>query len=366
MIISRKNLRQRKNTSILPQGKCMPHDYPMKEIATQAGLSLATVDRVLHGRDGVTRTTQRRVGQALRELARQSEEAALSGRKFMIDVVMEAPARFTSLVGAALEAEMPLLRPAAFRSRLHLAEELPVRDFAHILNRIAKRGSNGVLLKAPDVPEIAEAILHLAAARIPVVTVVTDVPHSQRVAYVGIDNRAAGETAAYLIGKWMDKTPAQILVTLSSSRFRGEEEREIGFRRVLRETYPHLEAVEISEGFGRDRTTGLQVREALERNQRICAVYSIGGGNSAIVSAFHEAKRVYRIFVGHDLDADNRKLLHNGDLHVVLHHDLRQDMRIACQHIMRANGALPKLLGMPLSQVQVVTPFNVPSTLGLP
>ncbi len=344
----------------------MSHDYPMKEIATQAGLSLATVDRVLHGRDGVTRTTQRRVKQALRELARQSEEAALSGRKFMIDVVMEAPARFTSLVGNALEAEMPLLRPAAFRSRLHLAEELPARDLAHILNRIAKRGSNGVLLKAPDVPEITEAIQWLSEVHIPVVTLVTDIPHSRRVAYVGIDNRAAGETAAFLIGQWLGKRPAQILVTLSSSRFRGEEEREIGFRRMLREAYPHLEPIEISEGFGRDRATGLQVRDALERNQLICAVYSIGGGNSAIVSAFLEARRDCHVFVGHDLDADNRKLLRDGVLHAVLHHDLRQDMRIACLHIMRANGALPKTSSMPLSQVQVVTPFNVPSALELP
>jgi LacI family transcriptional regulator len=338
----------------------------MKEIATQAGLSLATVDRVLHRRDGVTRTTERRVKQALRELARQCEEAALSGRKFMIDVVMEAPARFTSLVGTALEAEMPLLRPAAFRSRLHLAEELPVRDLVQILNRIAKRGSNGVLLKAPDVPEIAEAILRLSEVRIPVVTLVTDIPHSRRVAYVGIDNRAAGETAAYLICQWLDKKPAQILVTLSSSRFRGEEEREIGFRRVLRETYPYVEPIEISEGFGRDRETGLQVRDALEKHPRICAVYSIGGGNSAIVSAFRMAKREVLVFVGHDLDADNRKLLREGVLSAVLHHDLRQDMRIACQHIMRAHGALPKLSSMPLSQVQVVTPFNLPSALGLP
>jgi LacI family transcriptional regulator len=108
------------------------------------------------------------------------------------------------------------------------------------------------------------------------------------------------------------------------------------------------------------------VNEALEKHKGICAVYSIGGGNGAIVSAFREANRAYHAFVGHDLDADNRRLLHDGALHAVLHHDLRQDMRIACQHIMRANGALPKISIMPLSQMQVVTPFNVPSILGLP
>ena len=42
----------------------------------------------------------------------------------------------------------------------------------------------------------------LAATGIPVVTFVTDLPFSRRVAYVGLDNRAAGATAAYLVTQW--------------------------------------------------------------------------------------------------------------------------------------------------------------------
>jgi LacI family transcriptional regulator len=338
----------------------MKHEYPLKEIANQSGLSLATIDRVLHGRAGVSRTTQRRVKQALRELARQSENTAQAGRKFMIDLVMEAPTRFTSLVSRALEMEMPFLQPAAFRSRFHFAEEFSSRDLAQVLKRIAKRGSNGIILKAPDTPEIIQAVAQLSDARIPVVTLVTDIPNSRRFSYVGIDNRAAGATAAYLMGQWLGDFPSQILVTLSSSRFRGEEEREIGFRRALRETYPHLAIVEVSEGFGRDRATGLLVREALEKWPNICAVYSIGGGNGAILSAFQLAKRNCKAFIGHDLDSDNRKFLRDGKISAVLHHNLGYDMRMACQHIMRANGALPKLAETQLSSVSVVTPFNVP------
>jgi len=338
----------------------LPHEFPIKEIALQAGVSVATVDRVLHGRGGVRRHTEQRIQQALRELSRQSEHAVLSGRKFMIDIVMEAPSRFTSVVREALEAEMPGMRPAVFRSRFHLSEVLPVRELAALLDRIGKRGSHGVLLKAPDVPEVVAAIDRLAERKIPVVTLVTDNPASRRCAYVGIDNRAAGETAAYLIGQWLPQQPAQILVTLSSSRFRGEEEREIGFRRALRERYPHLGIVEISEGFGIDRATRELVRDALSHAPGIMAVYSIGGGNAAVLAAFRAAKRTCKVFIGHDLDADNIDLLRAGRISAVLHHDLRQDMRIACQHVMRAHGALPRDLHPQLSHFQIVTPFNLP------
>ncbi|TPL02845.1 hypothetical protein FJ938_18450 [Mesorhizobium sp. B2-4-14] len=44
----------------------------------------------------------------------------------------------------------------------------------------------------------------------------------------------------------------------------------------------------------------------------------------------------------------------------VLYHDLRQDMRTACVHIMRAQGALPKSVAPGASSIQIIRPFNMP------
>ena len=208
----------------------MAHPFLIKEIAQQAGLSEATVDRVLNNRDGVRKHTAQRVKQAIRELDGQSEQAGLTGRKFVVDVVMQAPDRFSESVRVALEEEMPALRPAVFRARYHFSEVAKLADLAAQIDRIATRGTHGLFLKAPDVPEIAAAIDRLTARGAPVVTLVTDIANCRRAAYVGMDNRAAGETAAYLIGEWLGSARAKILTTLSSNRFRGEEEREIGFR----------------------------------------------------------------------------------------------------------------------------------------
>lgn len=101
-------------------------------------------------------------------------------------------------------------------------------------------------------------------------------------------------------------------MTLSSSLFAGEDERERGFRDTLAERF-HLSVVRISEGFGVDRTTELLVRDALEREPDIRAVYSAGGGNRAILKAFTEARRECMVFAAHDLDQDNIGLLAAGD-----------------------------------------------------
>ncbi len=133
----------------------MTHPFPVKVVALQAGVSMATVDRVIKQRGGVHANTVRRVMQALDELARQSTQVGLSGKKFMLDVLMVAPRRFTDAVRAALEAELPSLHPAVLRSRFHLHETLDADGIVGLLERIRKNGSHGVLLKAPDLPPVA-------------------------------------------------------------------------------------------------------------------------------------------------------------------------------------------------------------------
>ncbi|SDP38942.1 LacI family transcriptional regulator [Rhodoferax sp. OV413] len=341
----------------------MAHPHLLKDIASQAGTSLATVDRVLNQRGGVRQHTVRRVEQALQELERQKSQVGLVGRKFLVDLVMQTPERFSRLVRNALEQAMPGLHPAIFRARYHLAEDLPVAQLVATLDKIAQQGSHGVLLKAPDVPEVVQAVARLQHKGIPVVTLVTDVPGSARRAYVGMDNRAAGHTAAYLVAQWLGpatQAPAGVLISISSNHFRGEEEREIGFRQAIRDRYPHIAVHEVSEGLGLHEATVGLVRQRLRLCPEVQAVYSIGGANAAILEAFAQLQRPCRVFIAHDLDADNLPLLRAGRLQAVLHHDLQHDMRQACFQLMAAHGAAPAGLPLPVSSVQVVTPFNLP------
>jgi LacI family transcriptional regulator len=341
------------------------HPYRIREIAVQAGLSEATVDRVLNGRGGVRASTVAEVNQAIEDLHRQRTQLRLAGRTFVVDLVVDAPVQFSSGVRAALEAELPGIRPAVIRSRFHLTEAAPVPDIVATLGRIATRGSQGVVLKAPDDPRVVAAVERLVGVGIPVVTFVTDLPVSPRTAYVGIDNRAAGATAAYLIDQWLGDASGTVLVTRGDGSFRGEDEREMGFRATQRTVAPNRRQVDLVNTDGRDDLHRL-VLDALAAHPDIVAVYSMYafGGNRAVVDAFAEAGRTYRVFVAHDLHEHNLALLHDGHLSAVLHHDLRQDMRHACQVIMQAHGALAGHPRSWHSAIQVVTPYNLPPSPG--
>ena len=341
----------------------MGHPYPIREIARQAGLSEATVDRVLNARGGVRQSTVQEVHRAIADLHRQRSQVRLTGRTFFLDLVVDAPARFSSAVRSALESQLPLVRPATFRARFHLAEAPPVPELVAALDGIARRGSQGVVLKAPDHPQVVAAVGRLTDAGIPVVTLVTDLPTSRRVAYVGLDNRAAGATAAYLVDQWLGDDDTAVLVTRGDGSFRGEDDREMGFRATTRSVRPGRRQVDLVDAGGDDQVLRRLVRDALSADPDIAAVYSMYavGGNAATAAAFVDAGRRCRAFVAHDLDQENLALLQTGPLSAVLHHDLALDLRRACHVIMQAHGALPGAARSWHSGVQVVTPYNIPA-----
>ncbi|MBL7254250.1 LacI family DNA-binding transcriptional regulator [Paractinoplanes lichenicola] len=319
----------------------MRHPYRIREIAVQAGLSEATVDRVLHRRGGVRESTVREVRRAIEDLDRQRDQVRLGGRTFLVDVVVRAPARFSAAIRAAMEAELPGLRPAIVRVRFHDGG-----DVVGTLARLGRTGSHGVVLKAPDTPEIVAATRALA---VPLVTLVTDLPASPRIAYAGIDNHAAGATAAYLIEQWLGDRPGSVLVVRAHESFRGEDDRAAGFRAEIRR--PVVESV--------DEATAL--RAAREQHPDIRAIYSLyagAGGNTAVVEAFQG--HPYGVFIAHDLDRENTMLLRERKLSAVLHHDLRTDLRRACHAVLQAHGALPGPVRTNPSAVQVITPHNAP------
>ncbi|MEV8509841.1 LacI family DNA-binding transcriptional regulator [Actinoplanes sp. NPDC051475] len=341
----------------------MKHPYRIREIAAQSGLSPATVDRVLHRRGGVRSSTVREVEQAIADLDRQQSQLRVGGRTFMIDVIVQAPARFSTGVRAALEAEVPAMRPAVIRSRFHLLDSAGVTDLVAVLDKVGRTKSHGVILKAPDVPEIVAAVARLARQGIPVVTLVTDLPTSPRAAYVGIDNRAAGATAAYLVQEWLAERAGDVLVVRGHGSFRGEDEREMGFRAEMRTRAAGRRMFEVVDEENRPEAVHIGTREVLAGNPAVRAVYSLyagAGGNAAVVDAFDRENRRYDVFVAHDLDGENTVLLRERRLSAVLHHDLRQDLRRACHVVMQAQGALPGPVRSNPSAIQVITPHNAP------
>ncbi len=339
--------------------------HRVADVAEQAGVSPATVDRVLHGRPGVSARAVRAVEAAVLELERQQTQVRLSRRTLLVDVVVDAPRRFRDAVTGATEEALASVRPATARARFRLSEGATPAELARVVDGLGGGGrvSHGLVLKAPDDPVVAAAVQRARQRGIPTVTLVTDVSGSGRVAYVGLDNAAAGATAAYLLARLTAGRPGVVVAGLSHRAFLGEQERWAGFRERLAVEDPGREVEEIADVHGDDAANEALVAQVLGRGVEVCGVYSMGGGNAGIARALAAAGKAPVPFVGHDLDADNLALLRAGTLTAVLHHDLRADLRAALTQLLRAHRLLPGAPTDAPSAPQVVTPWNVPPRL---
>ena len=340
----------------------MTHRFPIKEIARQSGLGTATVDRVLNNRAHVSPQTRARVLAALEELEAQEQQLSARGRRLFVDVVVEAPRRFSQQIKTACEAVLHTRSEAVFRPRFMLQEVMTEGEIVACLKRIRKRGSHGVFLKARDIPVVRDMVDMLEAAGIPVITLVTDIPGSSRSSYVGIDNEKAGRTAAYLLHTVLASERGTILTSRSQEAFRGEEERYVEFRTLFLTLRPQYHIVEIAGGAGLPGDTIRLLNAELTGVPSVDAVYSMGGGNRAILDVLEAEGKAPRHFIAHDLDAENTDLLRTGAIGFVLHHDLKLDMRRAFGALSARHGLLPPTDLALFSDVQIITPHNFPVT----
>lgn len=338
----------------------MAHRFPIKEVARQSGLSTATVDRVINKRANVSPQTKARVAAAIAELERQEAQLAARGRRMFFDFVIEAPTRFSREIQAAAEQVLPRIVSAVCRPRFQAQETMNQDDVTSALSRIAKRGSSGVCVKVRDLPSIRSAVDQLIAADIPVVTLVSDLKTTKRIAYVGLDNQSAGHTAAYLIAKTIADNDGTVLTSRSQDQFLGEEEREAAFKETLNRLCPNLRIIDASGGSGVHFETSRIMSRTIAGLQQIRGVYSMGGGNIAILNALEQNGPMPDVFVAHDLDDDNRRLIKDRRISYVLHHDLRVDLQNVFEAFLHYHKIVPLPPHTSISPIQVVTPENIP------
>ena len=94
--------------------------------------------------------------------------------------------------------------------------------------------------------------------------------------------------------------------------YRGQEEREMGFRAVLDQEAPGLKVAVLERGQSKDDSAESRVLQAVSCLPGLCAIYSMAGNNSEIAAALVAAGRTDIVLIGHDLTPGTRASLLSG------------------------------------------------------
>ncbi len=295
------------------------------DIATLSGLSTATVDRVINDRPGVREQTRSRVLAAIKQL---QEDVLISTEKPVqrIAFICEAGSSFISVIEREIKKFIHEHEEYKFTFDSIPNIQVNAERFSALINS-RSRECEGIILVSRDEAKVNRAVRTAVDRGVPVICLTTDLPNSRRTAYVGVDQVSTGATAAWLMGKMLPEKFGKILL-LFSANYRTQEEREIGFRRVLRTEYPHLHILERVNFNDEAEGAYLSVRKYLLEHEPMAGIYNMAGGNRGVAQALTEfglAEKV--LFVGHELSSFTRTLLDTGEMDIVLGHDVQQEIQ---------------------------------------
>lgn len=294
----------------------------MHDVARAAGVSLATVDRVLNARPGVRALTAEKVEEAIRTLGFSRDlNASLMARARDLKVVFFIPDGSNEFMDSLAEA-VSRRAGQALADRMHLTTRriraLDTGALAAGLDALDPRDCDCAVIVTSEEPDILAAVDSATRRGIAVMTLVSDLPGSSRRHFIGVDNVAAGRTAASLLGRFLPQG-GTIAVIVGSLHLRDHIERLEGFRTALARDFPDIDLLGPLEGHDeRQETQGL-VANLLAEHPKLSGIYNLGAGNAGLVAALENSGRAGKLrVIAHELTGPTRGGLRGGSIDVVL------------------------------------------------
>lgn len=310
------------------------------DIAKVAGVSLATVDRVLNARPGVREATIRRVHQAIDSLGYVRDVAAANlarGRTYaLVFVIPEGQNAFLETIRA--EIADAGVRSSVERASIRLITVPSFDANAYARTLAGLENIDGVALIAPETPQVRDAINRLKQRGVAVVALVSDLPGSARDHFIGINNIAAGKTAGRLMGRFLGPAAGPILVLAGSMLARDHVERRLGFDAVMARDFPSLRVLPSIEGRDDAEIVLRLLPPVLDAHPDLCGIYSLGAGNRGLIHLLEQRGLAHKVtVVAHELTPLAREALLSGTFDAVITQDVGHIIRSAVR-VLRAKS----------------------------
>lgn len=224
----------------------LPERIRIKDIARLADVSVGTVDRVLHGRTGVSEASRKRVEEILKQLDYQPNmyaSALASNKKYLFVCLLPQHKEGDYWT----DVEMGMKRAVETFSDFHITlsvvyyDQYEYSSFINAGEDILRKEPDGVLL-APTIPEMTARFTDkLQEREIPYIFIDSNVDSLNPLAFFGQKSDQSGYFAARM-AMMLGECPKEIVIFRQINEGRlgsnQQENREKGFRKYMQEHFP--------------------------------------------------------------------------------------------------------------------------------
>lgn len=256
----------------------------MKQIAEIAGVHRSTVDKVIHGRPGVSDDVRKKVQKIIDELEYKPN---------MVGMALKSQSKVFRLAVILLDVDaMPYLREGIVRG----AEEY--RDFnielqyeickfsepqeqARLIHEAVQKECDGIILSPINAGVVRDAVNRAADKGVPTITVNSDLTDSKRLCTVDQDNDREGRIAGRLMGRFLRGQGKIAVVTAASAEENnnyGVKNREKNFVSLISKQYPDVQIARRIESMEDPVITFAQTMRLLEEEPELDGIFVTCGG----------------------------------------------------------------------------------------
>jgi LacI family transcriptional regulator len=293
----------------------------LNDLALAAGVSIATVDRVINRRLPVSGDTAQRVVKA-------AEDIGYHATSLLKRRIHEMPVRRFGFL---------LQKPDAFYKQLahelamatrssQLVEGKPIIEYvddvvpAIIAERLLQMAqkSHAIAVVAMDHPVVNDAIAAVIAQGKPVFTLLSNINSDAVSGHFGADSRKCGRIAGWIISRLAKRT-GKIGILVGSHRYLNQELSEISFRTYMREHAPEFQLLEPIINLDDERIAYEAVRDMVRDTDDLVAIYVSGGGQEGFIQALREFSVPGQfVAVCNESTPATRAALHDGVIDLTL------------------------------------------------
>lgn len=296
----------------------------IKDIALKAGVSIGTVDRVLHNRPGLKEETKNKILDLLKESDYQPNliaRALISKKEYTIAVLIPKKSTENGFWEKPLEGIIRAeneIKSFNFRVKLFLFDQHEEADFTEQVQKIIAFKPHGAVIA----PFFIDGTKHLAnelnEANIPYIFINFDMKSEKRLRFIGQDFYSGGYLVAKLLHYGLKKKGTILIInnTNKTENFNHFHERNMGFLSYFEEYGMSQDYLLLNKNIFDDFES--TIGEIFLEHTDIVGIYFSGSRVYLAARHLEMAKRKDILLIGHDLIEENVKYLESAYIDFII------------------------------------------------
>lgn len=339
----------------------------VKEIARRAKVSLATVDRVIHNRGGVSKKTKENIEHIIKELNYQPNILArrlASPKKIKLATLIPNVSQETSFwekpYQGILMAESEI-RPYGVEIDKYFFDLNDKETFIIQSELILKGQFDGILIAPLFLKESIRFISALQERNIPFVLIDSDIPHYNSLSYFGPDLYHSGYVVAHLVS-YLVKEGSTILIVNIAKEMQDNHpflRIEEGFRNYITENQRVYNIIDVEIKQTNYTSVETSISQVLSRESKVDVIFVTSSRVFTIANNLDKngiGKDI--ILIGFDFLVENLKYLQKGTIDFLICHKPKEQayrgINTLFQHLV-SNVNIKKINLMP---IDIITKEN--------